>query len=202
MTTRAPVFDEIIADYCRRVAAINDRRRLVEHLGVTEADGGITVPLFDGAIIITKDAILNQRGNAPSHSVGVLACQYLLLCPDRLSDDTTLCTFKDFRDAAPYVGGFRNTVEGPIADTFAGRVDRIEAACRELGGRPFDTDVSCQLAFRFQALPRIPVCLLFHDADDEFSAQCTLLFQRNAAAHLDMECLAMVGGILAHRLQG
>jgi hypothetical protein len=38
------------------------------------------------------------------------------------------------------------------------------------------------------------------DADKNFPAQCTLLFQRDAASYLDMECLAMVGATLAARL--
>ena len=114
---------------------------------------------------------------------------------------TPLVTYKDFKDAAPYVGGFKNTVEIPIARAFSGRLDRLEAACLALDGRPFDTDVSCQLAYEFQALPRVPVVLIFHDADEDFPAQCTVLLCKNAAGYLDMECLAMIGGILAHRLQ-
>jgi hypothetical protein len=81
-------------------------------------------------------------------------------------------------------------------------MDKLERQCRALGGRPWDTDVSCQLAFQFRALPRVPVFLLFNDADEDFPAQCTLLFQRDAASYLDMECLAMVGATLAARLQG
>ena len=47
----------------------------------------------------------------------------------------------------------------------------------------------------------MPFLLLFNDADEEFPAQATILFQKNAASYLDMECLAMIGGSLAHRLQ-
>lgn len=200
MTERAPVFDQIIADYRRRVAAIGDRWRLGDELGVIVTENAFEVPFFNGSITITDDAIRDDKGTAPSHSASVTACQYLLLCPDRPLNDVDFCTYKDFSEAAPYVGGFRSTVEMPIARKFSGRLDRLEAAGRALGGQPFDTDVACQLAFRFQALPRVPVFLLFHDADEDFPAQCTPLFQKNAAVYLDMECIAMIGGILAHRL--
>jgi hypothetical protein len=200
MKMRAPVFDQIIADYLGRVAAISDRSRLSECLGVTVTQRAIAVPFFNGSITITDDAVIDDTGATPGHSTSVSACQYLLRCPDRPGGDTVLCTYKDFRHAAPYVGGFRNTVERPIARVFGGRVERLEAACRTFGGQPYDTDVLCDLAFSFQALPRVPIFLLFHDADEEFPAQCTLLFQRDAADYLDMECLAMLGGILAHHL--
>jgi hypothetical protein len=35
--------------------------------------------------------------------------------------------------------------------------------------------------------------LLFNDKDDEFPAQCSVLFEKRAEKFLDMECLAMVG---------
>jgi hypothetical protein len=46
---------------------------------------------------------------------------------------------------------------------------------------------------QFTALPKIPVLMLFNDADEEFHAQCAVLFERRAENYLDMECLAMVG---------
>jgi len=201
MTERAPVFDKIIADYLQQVAALEDRARLSGTLGIETNPNGFTVPLFNQSITVTPDGIFEERSAPPSHSASVLVCKYLLLCPDAPQTDHSLVTYKDFKDAAPYVGGFKNTVEIPIARAFSGHVEGLEAACLALGGQPFDTDVSCQLAYGFQALPRVPVVLIFHDADDDFPAQCTLLFRKNAAGYLDMECLAMIGGILANRLQ-
>lgn len=197
---RAPVFDQILGDYIRQVAAVADPAQVSQTLGVTWAAGGFTVPYFDRRITITTDRIIEDGGAVPSHATSVTICKYLLLCPNRITTLNELVTYKDFRDAAPYVGGFRSTAEAPISRSFSGTVKRLENRCRALGGEPFITDVACQLAFRFQALPRVPLFLLFHDADEDFSAQCTLLFQKNAATYLDMECLAMIGATLAHRL--
>jgi hypothetical protein len=200
MTTRAPIFDQILADYRQKVKDLGEGAGRYEKLGVTQTQTGFMVPLFNQSITITPDRIVDENGVPPSHSASVLACQYLLLCPDYPQTDRTLVTYKDFKDAAPYVIGFKNTAEHAIAKTFSGRLDALEMACQALDGKPFDTDVACQLAFQFQALPRVPIFLLFNDADDDFPAQCTLLFWKNAAGYLDMECLAMIGGTLAHRL--
>ena len=54
---------------------------------------------------------------------------------------------------------------------------------------------------QFKALPKIPVLLLFNDADNEFAAQCMVLFERRAENYLDMECLAMVGMVLFEYLK-
>ena len=201
MTPRAPIFDQILADYRQKVKDIDDGTRRCDALGVTQTQIGFTVPLFNQSITITADRITDENGASPSHSACVLACQYLLLCPKSPQPDHALVTYKDFKDAAPYVIGFKNTAEHAISKAFSGRLHALEMACHALNGQLFDTDVACQLAFQFQALPRVPIFLLFNDADDDFPAQCTLLFWKDAASYLDMECLAMIGAMLAHRLQ-
>ena len=128
-------------------------------------------------------------------------CKYLLLCPHNPESSEALVTYKDFRDAAPYVIGFRNTAERPIARSFSGNASLLEERCRQLGGERFNTEVACDMAFQFYALPRVPLFLLFNDADEEFSAGCTLLFRQDAQDYLDMECIAMVGSALAAWLQ-
>jgi len=56
--------------------------------------------------------------------------------------------------------------------------------------------VSYDLSMQFNALPKIPLVMLFNDADDEFSATCSVLFEGRAENYLDPECLAMVGRYL------
>jgi len=43
--------------------------------------------------------------------------------------------------------------------------------------------------------------MLFNDADDEFSATCSVLFEQRAENYLDPECLAMVGRRLCTNLK-
>jgi hypothetical protein len=54
---------------------------------------------------------------------------------------------------------------------------------------------------QFDALPRVPVMLLFNDADDEFPAKSSVIFERRAEHYLDSECLAMVGRCLFNFLK-
>ncbi|WP_300674427.1 DUF3786 domain-containing protein [Desulfoluna sp.] len=197
MVEKAPIFEKIRKDYLLQVAGLEAPDRIREVLDLTGQDTVYQIPFFNRRYTITSDGCVDETGAEASHAACVVLSKYLLLCPPRVSEDVSLVTYKDFKDAAPYVGGFRSTVESPIARDFDGALDRLEQRSLHLGGRPFDTDVSCQFAYQFQALPKVPVFLLFNDTDDEFPAQATLLFQRNAAAYLDMECLAMVGAILA-----
>lgn len=201
MMEKAPVFETIQKDYLLQTAQIEAKEKIGGSLGITIMADGYSIPFFNRTYTITPDRIVDAAGKTASHAVLVILCKYLLLCPNLPSDDTSLVTYKDFRDAAPYVGGFRNTAEQPIAKSFENGLFKLEKRCLDLGGHTFDTEVSCQLAVKFQALPNVPVFLLFNDADEDFPAQATLLFQKNAASYLDMECLAMIGSSLAYYLQ-
>jgi len=61
--------------------------------------------------------------------------------------------------------------------------------------------ILCKDLLLLDALPRVPVILLFNDADDEFPAQSSVLFEQRAEKYLDPECLAMAGRLLFTRLK-
>jgi hypothetical protein len=52
----------------------------------------------------------------------------------------------------------------------------------------------------FQALPCLPLLLVFYDRDEDFPASCKVLFDKAAPTWLDMECLAVLGWILSDLL--
>ena len=49
---------------------------------------------------------------------------------------------------------------------------------------------------RFAGLSRVPLYLLFYDAEESFPAQCILLFEDSVRFYLDMESVAMLGAVL------
>jgi hypothetical protein len=133
--------------------------------------------------------------------VGVVLCNYLIQCPDGIPRENEWCSYKDFKDAAPLVGTFANTVEQPIAAHFSGRLPELEKAGRILGAIEPATNYPYDLNLLIQALPRIPMLLLFNDTDDEFPADCKVLYEKRVESYLDMECVAIVGMLLAEFLR-
>ena len=81
---------------------------------------------------------------------------------------------------------------------FREKPDALEAACVKLGGEKPDLELSYQVIMKLPALPKVPLLLLCNDRDEEFPAQCSLLFEQRAEKYLDMECLAMVGMATSH----
>lgn len=199
MASRAPVFEKIYQDYLTRAAGL-DLTKKQDLLGIRVDGKAVTIPFFNELHTIFPQKIVDQNGRRPPHSVCVILCQYLLLSPDAPGADRQLVTYRDFKDAVPYVQGFDNTAQKPVARTFACRLGALGKSCRHLGGTACDLGISCDLSYVFEALPRVRIYLVFNDADDDFPADCKLLFEKQAAQYLDMECLAMIGMVLAERL--
>jgi hypothetical protein len=201
---QAEIFEQIYQDYLAQVAQV-DMAKIKDRLGITIDGETAIIPFYGIPHRISPQGIEDAQGKRPSHAVSVILCQYILLCPENDlqvgQNNTEWVTYKDFEDASPYVHGFLNTAEKPVSQAFANRLTDLEKASQELGGGAVTGEFSSDLAVRFDALPKIPVLMLFNDQDEEFPAQCSILFQRQAEQYLDMECLAIIGMVLPEWLK-
>jgi hypothetical protein len=170
-------------------------------IGAEFSQGRLRLPLLDRIFEVSVDGIVGPQGKRPGYDVCVILSKYLLLCPETPPLGANWFSFKDFKDTRPLHNYFANDVERAVAGHFSGRLDALQRACAVLGGYPPELKVSYDLTMQFYALPMIPIVLLFNDADSEFPAQCTLLFPSRTEAHLDGECIAMLGFQLCRRLK-
>jgi hypothetical protein len=199
MNTAVNVYESTYRDYLARLGRINSGF-LEQSLGVKVQGKEAVIPLFGRHYRVSKDGITNPEGNAPRFDICVILCKYLLLCPDKAPKETEWVSFRNLKDSGPLTTYFANDVERAIAAHFAGKLEKLQASCRQLGGYPPRMQAAYDLSMQFDALPRIPVILLFNDTDDDqgiiWPASCSLLFERRAESYLDPECLAMTGSLL------
>ena len=194
------IFEQHYKDYLVKIRRL-DLKALAKPLGIDVQHGEARVSLFKRPYIVSTGGIIGPSGKRPSHAVSVILFKYLLLGPDTEPVGSDWTAFRDFKDAAPLVNNFMNTVERPIAREFAGRLDQLEKAAENLSGRSLDIELSYDISLCFDVLPKVSSLLLFNDKDDEFPAQCSVLFEKRADQFLDMECLAMVGMLLSEYLR-
>lgn len=199
MSTKSHVFEETYREYLKQIAGINFEP-LAEVIGVAVAKGKITIPFFEKPYLVAERCITDSSGQQPPFGVCVVLCKYLLLCPDAAAPEDDWAAYRDFKDAGPLTVFFANSVEKPLAEHFAGRLTELEKACKALGGLAPDIELTYDLSMQFNALPRIPVLLLYNDTDDEFPAHCSMLFKRGSDKFLDAESLAILGEIITRRL--
>jgi hypothetical protein len=200
MNEKSSVFEETYANYLAQIGRL-DFKKIADQLGAEKAGNELIIPFFGKPHRISPAGITEPSGSRPNFSVCVILLKYLLLCPDHDPVENDWVSFKDFKDSAPFSGAFVNSTEAPLAKYFSGHLKDLEAAGRGIHGHPPAATFSYDLCMQFKALPKIPVLLLFNDADNEFAAQCMILFERRAENYLDMECLAMVGMLLFEYLK-
>ena len=199
MSTKSHVFEETYREYLKQIAGI-DFEPLAEVIGVTVEEGKIKIPFFEKPYRVAEKKITDPSGKQPPFGVCVVLCKYLLLCPEVAIPEDDWSAYRDFKDAGPLTGFFANSVEKPLAEHFAGRLTELEKACKALGGLAPDIELSYDFSMQFNALPRIPVLVLYNDADDEFPAHCSMLFRRGSDQFLDAESLAILGEIVTRCL--
>ena len=200
MTEKSDIFDKTYDHYINKIAEL-DFGAIAVTLGVKTDGDSVTVPFFNTPYQVTRHGVLTPDEDPATFGVGVVLCNYLIQCPDDIPRDDEWYSYKDFKDAAPLVGTFANTVERPIVETFSGRLSELEKAARILGGIEPTITFPYDLNMLIQALPRIPMLLLFNDADDEFPADCKILYEKRTESYLDMECVAIIGMLLAEFLK-
>jgi Domain of unknown function (DUF3786) len=189
------VFKETFQNYLDQISKIDLHKRS-ETLGSRIEKDEMVVSFFGKPYRISGRGITDPFGKQPPMGICVVLCKYLLLCPDVSSLDKEWVSFRDFKNTAPLIHSFVNHTERPIARHFSNRLEDLSAACEKLGGENPGLRLNYQLIMKLYPLPKVPVLLLFDDADEEFPAQCKVLFERRAEHYLDPECLAIVGTLL------
>lgn len=199
MKNKSPVFEQHYEFYLGQIQNLS-LVDIAENLGVKFADDGMTLPFLGKNYKISHEGILDQSGKRPSYAMCVLFFKYLLTSPKTIYSETPWSSYKDFLDAGPLIGFFSNDVEKTIVTYFTGKTRDLKKACESLGGKEEQMDIAYDLAMQLTALPKIPMLLLFNDADDEFPGRCSVLFRKNVENYLDMESVAILGDIYTKML--
>lgn len=192
---KASVFEETYEKYLSQIAE-TDFAAKQEILGIKKEGDEAVIPLFGKPYRVSQRGISDTSEEQPHLGICVALCKYLLMCPDNKPKSGDWVSFRDFKDASPLTTYFSDNVEQPFVRKFSSRLDELDKACRKIGGTSPDIELSYDLKMRFDALPQVPLLLLFNEADEDFPAKCSVLFEKNADKYLDPECLAIVASLL------
>ncbi len=98
---------------------------------------------------------------------------------------------------------YHQAYQGYSGDRLAKAIDNrpsvFERAARNLGGTRLSVG---DLAFAFQALPRVRVAAVYYSGDEDFPASANVLFDAAASHYLPTDALSGLGSMLVDRLTG
>lgn len=204
MEPKSLVFEKHYNDYLQRLDALDFDTialKLGGQINKTPRETSIILPLLGESYEISSQGIRDSSGEKPRYDICIILCRHLLMCPEILPHDRQWASFKDLKEAGPLTVYFKDNVEQAIAAGFAGKTEELKRCIAALNGYPPKLEVSYDLAVQVDALPKIPMVLLFNDAEESFPPECTLLFERQVETYLDAECIAMLGYRLARQLK-
>jgi hypothetical protein len=178
--------------------AVADPQIAAALTGCTRTSEGVLVPFFGSqhTVIHPKGEALRPDSRAAHPSVSIVLLHHLLHA-DGTRPAEQWIAFRELPDGLFYSQAFAGHAEAELAARFRQDMDGFRTACGTLGGRPLDL---ADAAYRFEALPRLPVAVLVWAGDDEFPGQTRILFDANAGRQLPTEDLSGIGEWLAHRL--
>jgi hypothetical protein len=161
----------------------------------------IILPYFNTHVYISREKILDARGQ---DTLTRNEQTFIFIHMAHGGDATPtgqMKSFKEFPNTVSKIVSMKDQVEIPLSRWFARGLDRLDRACRSLGG----TDVgqrydSPDRACQFRVFPKVFVTLLFWDAEEGFEADAKLLFDETVTDHLDIEAIMFLSEHLAKQL--
>jgi hypothetical protein len=158
-----------------------------------EKNGSVfTFAAFGRPCAIAPDGIFLD-GTEPPGVIGILLSLYALHAVPDVPVIEPLRAFKEFPDSAPYVGAFASHTEQILVPAVERIRTRTDTIVEKLDGRPAPASVSGDFAFVVRPLPKIYLCYIFYEADEDFPPSVTCLYSANANRFMPMDGLADVG---------
>ena len=156
---------------------------------------------FGKTCVISPDGI-TLDGIEPAGVIGILLSLYALNATTDLPVLEPLRAFKEFPDSAPYVSAFASHTEQILVPAVLKIKTKIDLIVETLSGEAAPASVSGDFAFVVRPLPKIFLCYIFYEADEDFPPSVTCLYSNNANRFMPMDGLADVGEYTSKTILG
>jgi hypothetical protein len=163
-------------------------------------DGGrVRVPFFNRTFWVHSEdpRVEEESGSPPPWDVQLVILHYLLNA-DGTPPSGMWVTYRHIPDAFLFEARFNSMAVEPLARAFGADLAGFRRAAEALGG--IEMTRTGDAAYRFIALPQIPMGCILYLADDELAASASILFDASAAQYLCAEDLAYLGIYLSESL--
>ncbi len=161
-------------------------------LGAKQDDKSFVFRAFGKDCRITPEGIYLD-GDRQTGVVGILISLYALNAGTDRMITAPFKAYKEFPDTMPYAGAFATHTEQILVPV----VEKIKAgqACilSRLDGGRAPEEIGGDFTFVVKPLPKMSLCYIFYEADEEFPASVTCLYSCNACDFLPVDGLADVG---------
>lgn len=166
--------------------------------GKAESDG-YAFEAFGERCLITPTAV--RLGDTEHASVfSILLTLYALHANPEQCELTPLSAFKEFPGSMPYAAAFATHTEHLLVPHVAAIKERADEITARFNGHEAPAEAGGDFSFVVFPLPKIALCYIFYEADDDFPASVTCLYSRNANVFMPIDGLADVGEYTSRKI--
>ena len=171
-------------------------------LGLTAEGGGVVVNFFNRAYRVDAGGVRPLDGGPAGVNHLSLIAHYAM-SPGRGEPSGDFMPLGRMTGMVEGRGDFeRSTVNAALGRKFGGEKPALAAAAESIGGRAEGRDQSGGWAWLFRPFPKVPLKLLFYEADDEFPADYRLMFDSRATDFMEFEALGFLTGVFVREICG
>lgn len=139
-------------------------------------------------------------GEKQTGVLGILISLYALHTKTDSSVLEPLKAFKDFPNSMPYAGAFVTHTQQILVPHVANIIKGRNRIMEQLRGQEAPNSVEGDDSFVVYPLPKIALCYIFYEADDDFTASVTCLYSNNALSFIPIDALADVGEYTSRKM--
>lgn len=181
--------------WAKERAASMDIMDLPDRIGGTLKEDGVgpylELPYFNDSILIRPEQIQKKDGTDLNRWEQVFIYNHMAQGGNAPPTDNWK-GLEAIPNTISKMKSMKSHVETPLVERFVGHADELKKTALAIGGLDrSETFPTADVAVYLLPLPRIPVMLLFWDADpaDGFDAEAKLLFDETIVEHLDIESI-------------
>jgi hypothetical protein len=164
-------------------------------------EGLLIMPAFARHCRYTREGIFLDD-TAETGPVGIILSLYALHATEEAMQVEPFQSFKEIPDSMPYQGAFRNRTEMALVPAVARIPAKKSHILSRMNGSEAPAGTSGDFGFVVRPLPKIALCYLFYEADEDFPPSVTCLYSNNAHHFMPTDGLADVGEYTSKAILG
>ncbi len=169
-------------------------------LGLEVEDGEVVVHFLGRDYRVSRQGVRLLDGGRVSVNHLSLVAHYAMSA-GRVEPLGEFVPLRRLSGTATGRGNFdQEAVSRPLERKYAHDLPELIKAARRIGGGEAGRDKSGGLSWIFYPFPKVPLKLVFHEPDEEFSAEFRLLFDRSAPFFMTFEALGFLSGVFVGEL--
>ncbi|MFT5728078.1 MAG: hypothetical protein ACI8PB_002230 [Desulforhopalus sp.] len=199
MDQKNEVFNKTYNEYLDKLKILN-LPEIARNLNLKVAGHDVLVSLLGTDYRVSESGVFGLDGRKVDFEKCIVIFKYLLMCPKDVPTEINWVAYHSFKNAQPLLHYFARETTKPMEDFFSGKLTMLEQFSKNIGGVVVTDNASYDLSIQFNVMPHVPLFLRFNDADEDFPAQCTILFLETIEKFLDMESVSILGALFAKKL--